>query len=257
MSTPPDWVHPAFFERAQGAAARADHKGSLSNSDGATYVATERGITLSLRVTNERGTPTVGMARYTGTADHAVAGVFETFCRIVEGLPLREAADHGAIHAMYELLGDPLQRPMAGILTPHSAGAAFSCCEKLIRSILAMRATKVGDVRTDNFWTPALSSTWRSEGDQRRIDMLRPLVEQFRAEHGLSEDQFWLEAIDKACRVIVGFGPAVDHSAKPALLLRFEVQIRQETGNRLEVFMAEAKDTNSIRRLIHTEDSAA
>ena len=255
MSTQAQWVHPALIERAQAAASRLDHQGSYSNSDGATYTATERGITINVCISNERGIPIITAARYTWTGDRAVTGVLETFCRIIEGLPLREAADHGGIHAMYDLLGDPLRRPTNGILTPNSAGAAFHCCEKLIRLILSTRTTTVGDVRSENFWTPALSPIWRSGTAQKRIAMLRPLVEQFRADHGLSEDQFWLEAIDKAHRVIVGFGPSVDYSAKPALLLRFEVQIRRATGNRLEVFMAEAKDTNSIRRLTHPEDS--
>ena len=251
----PELIHPAFAAAALAAASSPRHEGALGTAAGPTYRAEEAGTALMLRLAKP-GNPSwiVAEARYLGAGSEALIGVLETFCAAIEALPLREAADHGAIHALERLRGDALARPVMGIVTPRSAGAAFVCCERLVRAILAQHAAATGDGSTANFWSPGLSSAWRSRSDGERIAVLEPIMRKFRAERHLSEDDIWIAAIEKTRRVVTGFGPAVDYREKPGLLMRLEVEMRRVTGDALELFMSETKDSNPIRRLAPPEE---
>ena len=250
----PELIHPAFAAAALAAAASPCREGALSTAAGPTYRAEENGTALMLRLAKSRDTWIVAEARYLGAGSEALIGVLETFCAAVEALPLREAADHGAIHALARLRGNALTRPVMGILTPRSAGAAFVCCEHLVRAILAQHAAETGDGSTANFWSPGLSSAWRARSDAERIAVLEPVMRKFHADRQLTEDDIWIAAIEKTRRVVIGFGPGVDYREKPGILMRLEIQMRRETGDALELFMSEAKDSNPIRRLAPAEE---
>ena len=254
LSGVPELIHPAFAAAALAASASPRHEGTLSTAAGPTYRAEENGTALMLRLDKPGNTWIVAEARYRGADSEALIGVLETFCAAIETLPLREAADHGAIHALARLRGDALARPVTGILTPRSAGAAFVCCERLARAILAQHAAATGDGSTANFWSPGLSSAWRARSDAERIAVLEPIMRKFRAERHLGEDDIWIAGIEKTRRVVIGFGPAADYREKPGSLMRLEVEMRRETGDALELFMSEAKDSNPIRRLAPAEE---
>jgi hypothetical protein len=246
-------LHPAFAAAASAAAAKPVREGSLtSGGDGVVYTATADGISLQIRLTQARDQWVVAEARHSGAAG-AMCGVLDTFCQIIEGLPFQEAADHGAIHAIERMRADPLARPVPGILTPHSAGTAFTCCETLIRGMLSQHATAIGEQSTQNFWNPTLSPAWRSKTDEQRRVSLDPVLDTFRQSAGLGAQDLWIAGIEKTRRVVIGFGPNVGYQDKPSLLMRLEIQIRQITGDRLELFMEEAKDSNQIRRLAPDE----
>jgi hypothetical protein len=248
-------VDPAFADAAGAAAGNPQHQGSLAaGGEGLVYGAVEAGVTLQIRVTKQRNQWIVAEARYSGADPAPLRGVIEVFCRCIEGVPLREAADHGAIYALERLRADTLARPVPGILTPRSAGAAFPWCERLIRAILAEFALKQGERDTTNFWNPAFSASWRAGTDAERIVRLQPALGRFRASRGLSAADIWIAGIEKTRRVIVDFGPNVGYRDKPVLLMRLEAEIRRDTGDRLELFMAEAKDDNPIRRLAPDEE---
>ena len=254
MSIPPvGLLHPALSEAALRVALARE--GELRASGNEIYSVTEHGLTLSLRLAPEPGKWTVLEARHRGASEPALRGVVDTFCQAIEGLPLREAADHGAIHALEKLRGDPLARPVPGILTTHSAGTAFITCETLIRSIYHRLEARHGAEDRPNFWNPPLSEAWRAKSDAARIATLEPAIDRFRREHDLRPADLWVERIEKTRRVVIGFGPEVGYTAKPALLMRLEVDIRNAMGERLELFMAEAKDSNAIRRLTPEEEA--
>jgi hypothetical protein len=249
-------VHQAFATAAIAAAASRQHEKPLSTEEGTVYRASEGGMTLAVRLTKPGSQWIVTEARYSGAGAEQLRGVLEIFCRCVEDLPLREAADHGAIHALELLRGDASAKSVPGILTPRNAGTAFAYCERLIRAILAEHAAKTGEQGTANFWNPALSATWRAQSDAQRIASLNPIVERFRTRHHLTEDDVWIAEVEKTRRIVVGFGSDVDYRDKPRLLMQLEVEIRRETGDRLELFMSEVKDSNPIRRLTPDEEAS-
>lgn len=255
MNLPPaaPMIHPAFAETAMRIVPRRE--GALGAGESETCSVTADGVTLNLRIGTAPGRATVIEARHSSVREATLRGVVDLFCQAIEGLPLQEAADHGAIHALERLRGDPLVRPVPGILTIHSAGRAFTICEGLIRSARARHQASKGAEDRANFWDPPLSTGWRQATDAERIAALGPIVARFRAGHGLGPDDLRIERIEKTRRVIVGFGPEVGYTAKPALMMRLEVDIRKAIGERLELFMAEAKDSNAIRRLTTEEEA--
>jgi len=247
-------LHPAFIAAALGVT--LSREGDFSSAGGGEdYATSEDGVTLKLRTSKPQGRWIVSEARHGGGRTRIQRGVLDVFCQVIEGLPLQEAADHGAIHALERLRGDPLARPIPGILTPHSAGSAFIGCERLIRSIVAEHAKRNGDADKANFWNPALSAEWRNKSVEQRIAQLEPVMKRFRAAHELADEDLWIDSIEKTRRVIIGFGPKIGYNDKPSLLMRLEIDIRQATGDRLELFMAEAKDNNTIRRLTPEEET--
>jgi hypothetical protein len=253
-------VLPAFAAAARAAAATASRERPLIPGTGRIFRSTENDVTLEVRIDQRPGETrdaNVVEARHLGARDESLRGVLEVFCATIEGLPLREAADHGAIHALEKLRGDVLvTRPVSGILTPRSAGTAFVCCERLIRAILAQYSMETGARNTANFWNPALSAAWRAMSDPERVASLQPIIERFRTSHQLSEDDIWVAAIEKARRIVIGFGARVDYREKPMLLMHLELEIRKQTGDKLELFMSEAKDSNPIRRLASEDENS-
>lgn len=255
MSAPAGLVHPALEGAALAAAAQTLREGISPKQDGAiAYSASDDTLTLEVRLSGSHGHWIVAEAWHRGARSEPVRGILDIFCLAIEGLPLQEAADHGAIHALERLRGGPLARPLPGILTPRSAGTAFTCCERLIRTILAEHAAQTGEHGTANFWSPPLSAQWRAMTDAERIARLEPIIGGFRADHGLSVGDLWVDRIEKTRRVTIGFGSGLGYADKPRLLMRLEVDIRQATGDRLELFMVEAKDSNTIRRLAPGEE---
>jgi len=244
-------VHPALVSAARELARHATKAGDVTVAEhGRSYSATEDGVTLSVCLVRGRGSWTVAQARYRVPGDAAeLTGVLEAFCRAIEGLPLQEAADHGAIHACNGLRASVPQPLVAGIHTPRSMGAAFMRCERLMRAVLAQYRTVSDDRETRNFWNPALSQQWRLKTAEQQLESLRPVVENFRKSQGLAESEIWVARIEKMRRVVIDFGESVDAARKSALLMDLERAVRTATGERLELYMEELKDNNRIRRL--------
>jgi hypothetical protein len=245
-------IHPALADAAAAAAALPTKAGEAVAADGErAFSAVDCGVTLSVSLRRGRQSWLVAAARYRAGDDAPTAfkGVLEVFCRVIEGLPLQEAADHGAIHAAERLRQTKPQPLVDGIHTPRSLGALFGRCEGLIRDILAQYRAATGDRETRNFWHPALSKEWRLQSTAQQIETLRPILEAYRKAEGLGEDDMWISRIEKMRRVLVDFGEGVDGNRKPSMLMHLEQAVRDATGERLEFYMEELKDNNRIRRL--------
>jgi hypothetical protein len=243
-------LHPALIDAAVVEAARINREGDLPTSmGGARCSASREGVTIDIGLNVAGAAPLVAAARHRGGGEATLRGVLDVFCRVIEGLPLREAADHGAIHALDRLRDSSMELLVAGVLTTRSAGTAFTLCERLVRSVLAQYQDASGERATENFWNPPLSAEWRAKRDLERKAILMPILAEFRRAHGLGEDDLWLANLEKLRRVVIAFGPRVEHDKKARLLMRLEHRIRQCIGERLELYMEDMKDNNQIRRL--------
>lgn len=248
-------LHPAFAAAAAAAATQLAREGEITSATaGVLYRANDDDVYLAVRVGGPAGRQIVEEARHSGASDPLVLGTLDVFCQVIEGLPLQEAADHGSIHALERIRGDSLAMPVEGILTPRSAGGAFSLCEHLIRDILAQHQAATGDKTTQNFWNPPLSASWRAKSADERLAALQPLVSRFVADNNLNAGDLQITEIEKARRIVVKFGSGLRHEQKPILLMQFERHVRRATGDRLEVYMEEMKDNNQIRRLGPNEE---
>jgi len=241
-------VHPDLLPALQTVATRLEFVGPLGADDGTHYAVTIPEATLAVSL-GPAPTWTVRTARHAGARDDALQRLLDVLCRAIEGLPLREAADHGAIHALECLRRASPMIAIPGIVTARSAGHGFLICEALIRGIVREHERRAGSLPTENFWNPPLSETWWNMDAAARLKSLNPIVEAVRGAAGLGENDLWLARIERVTRIIVGFGTAVGHEQKPVLLRKLESEIRRKTGDRLELYMEEMKDDNAIRRL--------
>jgi hypothetical protein len=213
------------------------------------YAARESGVSLTVAVSSGDGPARVVAARHRGAAHTWLRATFDSFCRLIEGLPLQEAADHGAIQ-LIDRLRDPQQpAPVPGILTPRNSGAMFAVVERLIRVIYAQHLVQAGEKPAPNHWNPRLPAGWAHMRKQDQIDLLKPVVTVQLQDEGLAFDDVWINDIQRGLRVTMSFGPGVPAPRKPELLMRIERRMRLETGARLEVYAEEMRDRNVIRRL--------
>ena len=241
-------VHPDLLPALHAVAAKLAYAGPLDARGGTRYEVSNPEATLAVSV-GPAPSWTILAARHAGARSDTLQRLLDVLCRTVEGLPLREAADHGAIHALELLRQAGPSIAIRGIVTVRSAGSGFLMCETLIRGVLHEHERHAGALPIENFWNPPLSDAWRRKDTAQRLAALKPIVDEFRATAGLGENDLWLARIERVARIIVGFGAAIGHDQKPILLRKLESAIRRKTGDRLELYMEEMKDDNTIRRL--------
>ena len=78
---------------------------------------------------------------------------------------------------------------------------------------------------------------------------LNDALARFLSDAGLKEGDLKIVDIDRYQRVSILFGEGLEISKKPKLLFDLEHMMRNETGERIELFVVEMKDLNRIRRL--------
>ena len=188
-------------------------------------------------------------AAHEGVEDPAEREVFDAFCRVLEGLPIQEAADHAGHHVMAGQHDPDQARPVPGIVTPWNVDPRFHRPMRLIRRIRADYAARQPSASVENFWNPAISKDWLRLDEAAQLARVDQILGDFRAERGLAPGNLVAVGIENNIRVLLAFSEEVGYEQKPTLLMDFERQLRAHTGDRLEVFAEEMADGNRIRRL--------
>jgi hypothetical protein len=228
---------PCYEARVREAAASPEHRGRVF--EGAAEGEID-GRVLSLELDGG----TIVRAMFTGAKDAIETGVLETLCAAIEGLPIDEAADHGAIRAEAHLR-DQSDRPVSGIVTPRAAGEVFAMAEKLMRKARASHGTPRARNEHDN----ALSESWRSAKESVRRDLLARAIETFCRARGMSSADVQVTAIEHDVRVVVTLPDSLPPNEKPKFAMDLERAIRHDVDPRLELYAEELKDKNKLRRL--------
>lgn len=241
-----DAVHPAFRCGVEAAARAIGREGPVALGEGDTrYEAAEGAVRLQLAVRHG----TVRRAAHAGATDPAQRAVLDVFCATLEGLPVQEAAQHAGLHVLHRLRDRGAGAPVKGILTPANAGPLFALPVRLMRQVYGAYRQETGDPEVANRYAPDLPADWLALDEQAKADRLKPLLAEFLAERGLAADALWLVSIDRQVRVVIAVDERIGPAEKPPLLMAFERAMRRATGIRLEIGMAEMRDTNKIRRL--------
>lgn len=183
------------------------------------------------------------------------SGKFESaILRAVEdcivGASLREAAEHAAIYAVGRIIDLGPVSSVNGVRLPSNVSPCLARAERLIRNLY--RSWKMnGSVIAEgwNFEDHGLSEAWVVRTRDDKLSNIKTLLIEYLAANALADDVLSIIDIDKLDRIDLRFGDQVSVQMKPKLLMDFERFLRVRTGERLEVFVAELKDLNSIRRL--------
>ena len=239
-------VHPAFRAGIEAAGRALAHEGPLAAQNGAEiFEAAENGTRLELAVCRGK----IVHAAHRGAQDPAQRAVLDTFCRVVEGLPMQEAADHAGHHAVARLRDPDADSPVSGILTPWNAGDLFHEPIRLLRAAHSDYRARHGIESAENLWNPTISKDWLRLDESAQIAHLAPVLKDFLAAEALAPGDAQVVAVEHNIRVVLAFADHVEFDRKPQFLMDFERVIRAATGDRLEVFAEEMKDSNKIRRL--------
>lgn len=246
MASAFEQVHPAFRAAVAAAGRALGREGAIAAGDGEEILeASENGARLQLAV--RRGK--ILRAAHDGTDDPAQRAVLDVFCRVVEGLPMQEAADHAGHHVIACLRDPDAPSPVPGILTPRNADPLFGLPVRLLRAAHADHRGRHGIRSVENFWNPTVSKDWLRLDEDGQMARLEPILSEFLAENGLDSGALRLVGIENNIRIVMAFAEHIGYDRKPPLLMDFEVKVRAATGDRFEVFAEEMKDINKIRRL--------
>lgn len=234
------------------ASGRLQHAGALP-TDGTLvrYEAAEDGLALAVMVDPSRNI--IVHARHAG-GDLVQQAVLDTLCRAIEGTTVQEAADHGAIKALYAVVDRSQKRPVAGILLPRNANFAFAAAERLVRRLHATyRAASGEELRPNEFMTLP-SGTWQSKSSDEKRSTLAAAVFGFATDRGLPPDSLHLERIERDLlaqdiRIVITIGDQVPGGDKPALCRALERHLKDGVEATLQLYVEEVKDRNAIRRL--------
>ena len=189
------------------------------------------------------------------TANGARSGVLRDLLAVTaglcHGLPVVEAADHGAIRLEYLLRGDA-PRPRAGIVIPETIDPAFRFISALLRALLADYRNKTGFRDTANTFDVAPGPRWMQADDAARRAQLAEAV----TLGGFLAGDVIVVAIEYDVRVVVSLGGTLAKDPARALAA-LERHIKQHVDGRLELFLTEVKDINKLRRLSEQKSKAS
>ena len=220
-------------------AARATHIQQIILS------ATIEGRTLRIGVSGKK----VVWAHHEGAEGQHEMAILQRVCDEMIGRSPREASEHSAVYAADALARSGLLKRPAGISLPHAMGPALDRAEKLSHKIYRNSTFWEENLGEWNFEDRGLSAQWVSKDKSEKLAKIGELLTRFFKDQNISDSAFSIAQIDKNERIDISFGDAVVIFDKPTMLMGFEKFLHDHTGERLEVFVAEMKDLNRIRRL--------
>ncbi|WP_323798064.1 hypothetical protein [Nisaea sp.] len=223
------------------------HEGPVPETDATVISAEAKGMRLSLVLDGD--TETVANARFSAPAGAPEAAILDLLCAHAIGAPIREVIEHGLIFALQALRAPKAPSPVAGILTPRNAGACFKTPLRLVAAIRRETEARFGRHKDTNFFDRPYSDAWSKLDKIGKRDIVQPHIDGFKAANGISDGAFELVEIDQYDRLFLAFTDEIAAWDKPVLLMRLERWLREQTGERIELFTEVVKDANRIRRL--------
>ncbi|MBS4047978.1 MAG: hypothetical protein KG075_16660 [Alphaproteobacteria bacterium] len=207
---------------------------------GVAVKATCDGLTLEAAISPDH---VVTAMAYSGARTPVSQRLAQTMLRLFIGLPILEIAGHGAIRVEYHLRdhGTP---PVPGIAIPEATEPAFALVIHLARELLSDYRQKTGYSEHRNLFDTPPGPTWMKASEAERRQMLSDAF----AKDGIPPQVVSIIAIEYDVRVVISLDG--DLARNPAdHMLRLERSIKRHVDSRLELFLAEVKDHNKIRRL--------
>lgn len=241
-------VRPHYRERLKTMAATVTHEQHVEEQQGKVFVeaTTDHGV---LRAIVSPGNHTIEQAAFEGGFSLPQRGMMEGLCRIIEGKPIQECAEHALLSLEY-LLRDPHRPlPVAGIVMPENADPLFAVPQKLVRGLFNAYKEKIGYAPGWNFFHPAASEVWRRLTADEKLRTLKGIAVEFCKEQQMAETAVEVLSCDRMVRVTVRLQEGFASTSKQGILMRLEKAFKGLAEKTIEVYTEELKDKNTIRRL--------
>ncbi|MES1187532.1 MAG: hypothetical protein ABUL60_27185 [Myxococcales bacterium] len=173
-------------------------------------------------------------------------------CRLVTGLPLLEAAYHGALRLEHRLRPTS-SRPLNGIVLPRAVHPHFALVEELLRGALASYRRLSGFDVTRGQYDDRPRPDWLAATLEQRKQRLEAALAQVLPSFGLEASDASVASIRYDVRVELGLSEAWKKLDQPRLVMALERELQARVDPRLEVYVQELKDKNQLRRLALVE----
>ena len=193
-------------------------------------------------------------ARHDGASGPVERAVLDVLCEAIIGTPIDDAAGHGLIRALAQLLDPDQPRPVAGILHPLNAHPAFQPALLMVQALRDRYVAQVGPMpRYNEFDTPPTTG-WLELEAEEQLAQVKDTVAAVLAEAGRKPTDLEVLRIDTdihghAVRIVVSFSQDVAGSDKPELMRCAEQTLKRRLEQKLQLFLEQSKDGNNIRRL--------
>lgn len=144
-------VHPSYRKALEAAGSLSHGQALTSRTDAVHVQATHGGIHLEAHV--DAATHRILQAAHGGGVG-LEAALMDRLCGVLEGLPLQEASDHGALHLEQALRDPSLPAPTQGLLIPERVEPLFGTVVRLLRMLLKAYRDHTGYADTRNGFSP-------------------------------------------------------------------------------------------------------
>jgi hypothetical protein len=223
-------MHPCYRKKLSPFLTSFQCKGTPA---GAQWLSTQTETARLFVCLTENGT--ILEARHDGASGEAEA-LLEAFCRLIPGMPLSEAREHGPLRLEYALRDPALPPPVPGLVTPENADPAFQELIRLARALPRPEAARP--------WSPAVPQSWKAMPVAERRTLLLNGLRQHLRQMNYQGPEIELEPASGLDRWLIGFG---DRPCPPdffLLLLSLEKRVRETTGTQVELFLEGKEDRN-------------
>lgn len=238
-----DWsLADAYLTAARARTIR--HEGSPGETfDGAVALVSTLGpVTLRGWVTPDASR--VIAARFDGAREGAAA-VLDAVCEAVEGVPLREALDHGVSQAELALRDRDGPPPVRGVVLPENASPAFAAALGLLRGWLDGWAARGLPLPQESRYHRGVSDAWRSLGADAQRARVNEVLDGRASELGGAR----CARVVQSERVILKLDAGLPSAVRAAALMRAERWLKSQLDAGLYVQTEERNDANPLRRL--------
>lgn len=233
--------------------ASVSHEGGLAAEAGLQLLqASTAKVTLAALI--DPADHVVRRLRHQGAESPSLRAALETFCRLGEGVPIQEAADHIGLRAIEAMMEQIDGGAVPGVVLPANQPSIFGTPIALIREIRDAYCAETGATKTTNFYHAAPGPRWLAMSQAERMAEVTRALEGFLAtEHRAPADvvvhQLGKNRYGHPIRVIVDFADHVAIDDRPGLMRRFERHIRAGIEPELELLAERVKDKSVLRRL--------
>ena len=184
----------------------------------------------------------VTMIRHTGLTDSANTRLLDLFCRWLEGSPVQEMAEHGALRLENALRAPNQPVPVRGLMTPTNAGPGFSALEAMARKLYQdYRETHGVRVKRNTNWLP-LTQKWLALSKDERLAAVASVVRQCIDAWPDTDIQADVVDVVSESQVFVAIDGTPTEENRRRFVRELENELKTELDPRLELYLPSAKD---------------
>lgn len=235
-------VHPAYRKRLEAVSRALLWEGTVRAEGPRERVitASAQGVLLSVRAD---GDGVIREARHLG-AKGATFLFLDRLCDLTRGMPLQEAAEHGAIHLEKDLR-DPAERPpVPGLVTPENADPGFHLPTVLLRQAYESyrKASRKG--RGCNDFVRPVREAWGALAPTEQAGKVARAWKEICAERGVPYGEMQVLAVRGGTRVVFTAPVPPSGASFGHDLLVLEGELKRRVEPRLEVTLESVEDRN-------------